>query len=149
MLRCMSIGFPWSASVLGTASLFWMGSPTPQGPVDSHRACVNQANEYVLALKPRERKTNPQRDQERVLVKKKAEIETWKTQRKSIFYIPPLHLPVTPILPGSYCRRSLTSCAQVLSRVGGSPQRHRQKRQCKMKDIEKKRASFQVLISYS
>ena len=68
--------------------------------------------ERELASEPQERKTNPEREREfeRTLVAK-GERETWRNQRESIIHVLPLHLPVTPILPGSYCRRYFTSCA--------------------------------------
>lgn len=76
----------------------------------------------MSALEAREEKTNPQRDRELVA---KGASETWRNQRESIIQVLPVHLPVTPILPGSYCRRYFTSCARVLGMAGRTPQRDR------------------------
>lgn len=68
-----------------------------------------------------ERARQTQRDRERWWQKEREKTEGKKeSESESIICAFPLHLPVTPILPGSYCY--FTSCAWVLSRAGKTPQ---------------------------
>lgn len=135
-----TVSFTWSTfagSVLGCGTLVFS-----QGPVVSHTACVSLRG--LLAGGRRrggwskgwiERKQMECRQKGDGAGGKRRQWNMEESQRECYSRPVPPHAPtptptppstclhVKAILPGSYCRRHITSCPQVLSRTVRPPQR--------------------------